>query len=99
MVHQLASTNVQSANVHPEVISSFLEAELCAGRVLGLVDPELARVVQLNRFGLVPKPGRWRLIVDLRDAVLTTGKTEPAIRSLLLHIPSQVVSNRIQRCD
>ncbi len=63
-----AVTNMQSATVRPEVISSFLEAELHAGRVFGPVDLELANTVQVNRFGLVPKghqPGKWRLIVDL----------------------------------
>ena len=63
-----ASTNMQSATVRPEVISSFLEVELRAGRALGPVEHELARVMQVNRFGLVPKghqSGKWRLIVDL----------------------------------
>ena len=61
-------TNMQSAAVWLEVISSFLEAEVQAGRVLGPVEPEAARAVQVNRFGLVPKnhqPGKWRLIIDL----------------------------------
>ncbi len=63
-----AVTNMQSATVRPEVISSFLEAELHAGRVFGPVDLEFANTVQVNRFSLVPKghqPGKWRLIVDL----------------------------------
>ena len=100
--HHLSSTNVQSATVRPEVISSFLEAELCAGRVLRPVDPELASVVQVNRFGLVSKPDRWRLIVDLYSlkgcSVDYSQHRDPAIRSLLLHILSQVVRGRVQRC-
>ncbi len=63
-----ASTNMQSADVHPVVISNFLRSEVAAGRVLGPVEPDVAAQVQVNRFGLVPKghqPGKWRLIVDL----------------------------------
>lgn len=63
-----AASNMQSADVHPEVIKDFLSSELAAGRVLGPVDSDTARRVQVNRFGLVPKghqPGKWRLIVDL----------------------------------
>ena len=59
---------MQSADVRPEVISSFLESETAAGRVLGSVEPDITAHVQVNRFGLVPKghqPGKWRLIVDL----------------------------------
>ncbi len=46
----------------------FLVSELSAGRVLGPVDSDTARCVQVNRFGLVPRgyqPGKWRHIVDL----------------------------------
>ncbi len=63
-----AASNMQSADVQPEVIKDFLASELSAGRVLGPVDSDTARCVQVNRFGLVPKGhqlGKWRLIVDL----------------------------------
>ncbi len=63
-----AASNMQSADVRPDVIKDFLVAELAAGQVLGPVDPDSASCVQVNRFGLVPKghhPGKWRLIVDL----------------------------------
>ena len=59
---------MQSAEVHPDVISGFLSSNLRAGWVLGPIEPEVAASVQVNRFGLVPKghqPGKWRLIVDL----------------------------------
>ena len=63
-----ASSNMQSANAHPEVVSDFLSSELRAGRVYGPVGPDLVPSVHVNRFGLVPKghgTGQWRLIVDL----------------------------------
>ncbi len=63
-----AASNMQSADVHPEVIKDFLASELSAGQVLGPVDSDTARCVQVNRFGLVPKGhqlGKWRLIVNL----------------------------------
>ena len=40
MCCQSTSANMQSAAVRPEVISSFLEAEVQAGQVLGPVGPE-----------------------------------------------------------
>ncbi len=81
-----ARTNMQSATVYPDVISSFLEAELLAGRVYGPLDPEFSFTVQVNRFGLVPKgyhPGKWRLIVDLspKGASFNDG-IEPSLCSL-----------------
>ena len=63
-----AQANMQSAEVHPDVISGFLSSELRAGQVLGPIEPEVSASVQVNRFGLVPKghqPRKWRLIVDL----------------------------------
>ena len=63
-----AQANMQSAEVHPDVISGFLSSKLRAGRMLGPIEPEVAASLQVNRFGLVPKghqPGKWRLIVDL----------------------------------
>ena len=59
---------MQSAEVRPSVITDFLSAELRAGRVLGPVDPNIAKAIQVNRFGLAPKghqPDKWGLIVDL----------------------------------
>ncbi len=71
----------------PDVISSFLEAELLAGRVYGLLDPVFSFTVQVNMFGLVPKghhPGKWRLILDLsspKGASVNDG-IEPSLCSL-----------------
>ena len=49
-----AGSNMQSAEVRPNVITDFLSAELRARRVLGPVDPDIAKAIQVNRFGLVP---------------------------------------------
>ncbi len=46
---------MQSADVQPVVISSFLDSEIAADRVLGPVEPDITVHVQVNRFGLVPK--------------------------------------------
>ena len=78
---------MQSATVRPEVISSFLEVELRAGRVLGPVEHELARVMQVNRFGLVPKghqSSKWRLIVDLSSpkGFSVNDRIEPSLCSV-----------------
>ena len=62
---------MQSAEVHPDVISGSLSSKLRAGRVLGPIEPEVAASVQVNRFGLFPKghqSGKLWLIVDLEDA-------------------------------
>ena len=82
-----AAVNMQSAEIRPEVISGFLASELAAGRVFGPVGPDVVPLVQVNRFGLVPKghqPGMWRLIVDLsfpRGYSINDG-IEPSVCSL-----------------
>ncbi len=63
-----AGSNMKSAMERPSVIDQFISAELAAKRILGPVKPEEASLININRFGLVPKghvPGKWRLIVDL----------------------------------
>ena len=78
---------MQSASLHPEVVSGFLSSELRAGRVYGPVGPELLPAVHINIFGLVPKghgSGLWRLIMDLsypRGASVNDG-IEPEVCSV-----------------
>ncbi len=63
-----AVSNMSSASGRPSMIDEFIDTEVAAGRILGLVDPSHAKLIHLNRFGLVPKghaSGKWRLIVDL----------------------------------
>ena len=58
-----------SAQLHPEIITEYIEKELSLGRMLGpfpasFLTPEL----HVNRFGVIPKghnSGKWRLITDL----------------------------------
>jgi len=64
---QLAGSNLQSAALHPEVISQYLEQELRSGRVAELSDQRPTRL-QVSPLGVVPKKGRpnkWRMIMDL----------------------------------
>ena len=56
-----AAANMQSAEIRPEVISSFLASELAARRVFGPVGPDVEPLVQVNRFGLVPKDTSWQV--------------------------------------
>ena len=63
-----SARNMQSARLHPGVITEYLSAELAEGRVLGPFHPGSVPGLHLNRMGVVPKghtPGRWRLITDL----------------------------------
>ena len=64
------SSNMESARLHPEVISEYLRKECSLGRMLGPF-PDDARgmpFLHVNRFGVIPKghnTGKWRLITDL----------------------------------
>ena len=64
---QSVSSNMPSANSHPEVIDNYLRDELECNRLVE-VPPSEASVIHISRFGAIPKkhqPGRWRLIIDL----------------------------------
>ena len=57
-----------SAVAHPDVVSAFVTNEHRLNRILGPLPESVARLVQCNRLGVVPKghtPGKWRLITDL----------------------------------
>ena len=64
-----ATTNMQSAFEHPEVISQYLQKERSLGRLLGPFEGTSdLPPVQINRFGVIPKGhnmGKWHLITDL----------------------------------
>ena len=63
-----ASRNMQSAYEHPSIIDEYITKECALGRVLGPFSPEKIPVLQLSRFGVIPKkhkPNKWRLILDL----------------------------------
>ncbi len=50
-----AVSNMSSASERPSVIDEFIATEVAASRILGPVDPSHAKLVHVNRFGLVPK--------------------------------------------
>ena len=53
---------------NPTVVEEYLAMECELGRVIGPLDPRVFPHIQINRFGVIPKPqqsGKWRLIVDL----------------------------------
>ena len=63
-----AKTNLQSASVHPEVVDDYIHKELIAHRVAGPYTPSECPLVNISRFGVIPKnhqANKWRLIVDL----------------------------------
>ena len=63
-----AKKNMHSVVDNAPVVSDYLEAEMSRGAVLGPFAPDAMPGVQINQFGVIPKPhqpGKWRLIVDL----------------------------------
>ena len=59
-----------SAMQNPSVVSDYTSKEKALGRIIGPLGPDALSTldVQVNRFGVIPKPhqpGRWRLILDL----------------------------------
>ena len=66
-----ATTNMESARQHPEIISDYLAKEESLGRMLGPFSKEMSAHIpslHINRLGVIPKghnTGKWRLITDL----------------------------------
>ena len=63
-----AKANMRSAVKNPTVVEEYLAMECELGRVIGPLDLQVVPHIQINRFGVIPKPhqpGKWRLIVDL----------------------------------
>ncbi len=64
-----AQANMQSATLHPEIISHYIENERQLGRMLSpFARQDLPPDLHISRFGVIPKghtPGKWRLITDL----------------------------------
>ena len=59
--------NMLSAIQNPGVVEDYIAKECILGRIVGPLPEGLAKI-QINRFGVIPKPhqpGKWRLIVDL----------------------------------
>ncbi len=64
-----AAGNMESARLHPEAVSGYLQKESRLGRMLGpFMESELVPQSQVSRFGVIPKghgTGKFRLITDL----------------------------------
>ena len=64
-----ASRNMESAQLHPDVVSKYLQKEGSLGRMLGpFAQGELVAQCHISRFGVIPKghgTGKFRLITDL----------------------------------
>ena len=62
------SANLKSALEHPQVVDTYISAELEAGRVAGAFIAPPVPWLHCSPFGVIPKnhqPGKWRLILDL----------------------------------
>jgi len=63
-----ARANHQSAALHPDVLSQYIDKELQNGRVAELPNPSSFPAIHISPLGLVPKKGKagkWRMIMDL----------------------------------
>ena len=60
--------NLQSALLHPQVVDDYIKTELLMHRVAGPYSTDECPLININRFGVIPKhhqANKWRLIVDL----------------------------------
>ena len=63
-----ANSNMPSALANPTPVTSYIQTEIEAGRLIGPVNRSDYPNIQVSRFGVIPKrsqPGKWRLILDL----------------------------------
>ena len=63
-----ATHNLPSVSEHDSVVSSYIDTELSANRLLGPLPSRIARYTHRSRIGVIPKghnTGKWRLITDL----------------------------------
>lgn len=63
-----ATSNMKSAQEHPDIIDDYLDNQVKLGRVVGPLIGAMCPMANISRFGVIPKshqPGKWRLIVDL----------------------------------
>ncbi len=64
---QARERNMISVVQHPVVPSKYLAEELEAGRVIKVGSPQEAKEISIHcsPLGVIPRPGKWRLIVNL----------------------------------
>ena len=63
-----AICNMPSALANPTPVSSYIQTEIEAGRLIGPVNKSDYPNIHISCFGVIPKrsqPGKWRLILDL----------------------------------
>ena len=68
LVLKRSPSNLPSVRQHATIVEEHVVEERAAGRLLGPLPPQLARLCHTSPISLIPKPhqpGRWRLIVDL----------------------------------
>ena len=65
--HKIATHNLLSAMVYPEVVEKYLEGECQVGRLIGPFAQMDLPGIHRSLFGVIPKKGQntWRLILDL----------------------------------
>ena len=83
---QSTNKNLQAALLHPQVVDDYLQSELALQRISGPFQQTQCPVVQISRFGVIPKnhqPNKWRLIIDL---------SHPAGHSVNDNIPKALCS-------
>ena len=63
-----AGSNLLSASLNQDVVSSYIKEERSLGRLVGPLPQEVAAQAHISPMGAIPKgytQGKWRLIVDL----------------------------------
>ena len=91
-----STQNMQSALRNPGPVVAYLEAELAADRIVGPFEADEVPLIQVSRFGLIPKsnqPGEWRLILDLSSPLgfSVNDGVDPALCSLQYATVDQAV--------
>ena len=84
---------MESAQLHPDVVSEYLRKEGSLGRMLGpFVQGELVAQCHISCFGVIPKghgTGTFRLITDL--SIPPAGSVNDGIESDLCSLPYTTV--------
>ena len=74
-----------SASKNTEVVQAYLDKEAALGQIVGLTNPSPAPCgTQVSPIGVIPKQGKWRLIVDHSspEGQSVDGGIEPELCSL-----------------
>ena len=96
-----ASSNMQSARSHTEVVSQYVEGEVAVGRIFGPFPRNAIPGLHINRMGVIPKghvPGRWHLITDLSypEGASVNDGIDPQLCSLQYITVDEVAQSAMQ---